>query len=295
MKRMSVITRSFAPDFELCADLNRSVREYSPDSVHHHIVVARSDLKLFGRLAGPRTHIRCETDLLPRSFVPVPFSNFTVNLGQPFPPVRGWILQQVLKLAAAAASEDDVVLVVDSDVEFLRAFNAETFVLNGVVRFYRKPDQIDERLPRHMIWHRVARALLGLPPADPPYTDYVSTMLPLDPAIVRRMLARVTANTGRPWTTAIARQFHFSEWTLYGVFVDEMIGAPANSFASDDPLCLTYWDNTPLNRDDAVDFLGRIRPTDVAAMISAKSRTPVAVRRAAFAGVRTAGHLPRAG
>ena len=257
-------------------------------SVHHHIIVPRSDLKLFGQLAGPRTHIRCETDFLPRCFVPVPFTNFTVNLGRPFPPVRGWILQQMVKLAAVAASEDDVVLLVDSDVEFLRAFNVETFVRNGVVRFYRKPDEIDERLPRHMIWHRVARALLGLPPAEPPYTDYISSLLAWDPAIVRRMLARVTATTGRPWATAIARQLHFSEWTLYGVFVDDVIGAPANSFASDDPLCLAYWDETPLNRDGAVDFLRGARPTDVAAMISAKSRTPLAIRRAAFADYRAA-------
>ena len=231
--------------------------------------------------------------LLPRSFVPVPFSKFTVNLGRPFPPVRGWILQQVLKLAAVAASEDDVVLLVDSDIEFVRPFTAETFVRDGVVRFYSKPDEIDERLPRHMIWHRVARALLGLPPAEPPYTDYISSLLAWDPAIVRRMLARVTATTGRPWTTAIAGQLHFSEWTLYGVFVDDVIGAPANSFASDDPLCLAYWDETPLDRDGAVDFLRGVRPTDVAAMISAKSRTPLAVRRAAFAdhrAARTAGH-----
>ena len=72
------------------------------------------------------------------------------------------------------------------------------------------------------------------------------------------------------------------------MFVDHVIGAPANSFASDDPLCLAYWDETPLNRDGAVDFLRGVRPTDVAAMISAKSRTPLAVRRAAFAGHRAA-------
>ena len=297
MTRMAVMTPSFAPDFELCADLHRSVLDYSPDSVHHHIIVPRSDLKLFGRLAGPRTHIRCEAEFLPRSFAPVPFSKFTMNLSRPFPPVRGWILQQVLKLAAVAASEDDVVLLVDSDIEFLRPFSVETFVRNGVVRFYSKPDEIDERRPRHMIWHRVARALLGLPPAEPPYTDYISSLLAWDPAIVRRMLARVTATTGRPWTTAIAGQLHFSEWTLYGVFVDDVIGALANSFASDDPLCLAYWDETPLNRDGAVDFLRGVRPTDVAAMISAKSRTPLAVRRAAFAdhrAARTAGHRSQA-
>lgn len=284
MKRMSVFTKSFAPDFELCADLHRSVIEYSPESVHHHIVVPRSDLKLFGRLAGSRTHIRCEAEFLPSSFLALPFGNFTMNLGRPFPPVRGWILQQVIKLAAVAASEDDVVLVVDSDVEFVRPFTVETFLQGGVVRFYRKSNVIAEQLPRHMAWQRISRVMLGLPPADPPYTDYISAMLACDPGIVRQMLARVAATTGRPWATAIAGQLHFSEWTLYGVFVDEVIGAPANSFVSDDPLCLSYWNDGPLSRQSAIDFLSGVRPTDVAAMISAKSRTPLTVRRAAFAG-----------
>jgi hypothetical protein len=287
MTRMAVITPSFAPDFELCAALNRSVLDNAPDKVQHHIIVPRSDLKLFGRLAGPRTHIRCEVDLLPRTFVHVPFSNITVNLVRPFPPVRGWVLQQVIKLAAVAASEDDVVLVVDSDVEFVRPFTAEMFVRDGKVRFYRKPNQIDSRLPRHMIWHRVARVLLGLPPVAPPFTDYIpSSLVAWDPIIVRRMLARVTASTGRPWPTAIGGELHFSEWTLYGVFVDDVSGAPANSFASDESLCLCYWEHSPLNLDRATDFIRGVRPTDVAAMISGKSRTPLAVREAAFAAFR---------
>jgi hypothetical protein len=288
MTRAAVITKSFKPDLDLCTDLHRSVLDYWPDSVHHQIIVPGPDVELFGRLAGPRTHVRCETDFLPRSFVPIPFTNFTVNRGRPFPPVRGWILQQLVKLAAVAASEDDVVLVADSDVEFIRPVTVETFVRDSVVRFYRKPCGIDEKLPRHIAWHRTARALLGLPLAEPPYTDYISAFVACDPAIVRQMLARVTATTGRPWTTAIAGQLHFSEWTLYGVFVDDVIGAPANSFASDDPLCLAYWDETPLDCNGAAGFLRGLRPTDVAGMISAKSRTPLAVRRAAFAANRAA-------
>jgi hypothetical protein len=284
---MAVITKSFAPDFELCADLRQSVLDCLPDSVHHYIIVPRRDINLFRRLAGPRTHIRCEADFLPNSFVGVPCSRFTVNLGRPFPPVRGWILQQVVKLAAVAASEDDVVLVADSDVEFIRPFTAETLVRDGIVRFYRKRGDIDGQLPRHITWHRTARALLGLPPAEPPYTDYISAMLACDPVIVRQMLARVTATTGRPWTTAIAGELHFSEWTLYGVFVDEVLGAAANSFASDDPLCLAHWGTIPLNQDSAREFFCGLKPTDVAAMISAKSGTPLAVKRAAFAGYRT--------
>ena len=73
MTRIVVITKSFAPDFELCAALNRSVIENSPDAIQHHIIVPRQDLKLFRRLAGLRTHIRCDADFLPRTFVRVPF------------------------------------------------------------------------------------------------------------------------------------------------------------------------------------------------------------------------------
>jgi hypothetical protein len=283
---MTVITKSFAPDFELCADLHRSVLRCLPDATHHHIIVPRQDLKLFSRLASPRTHILCESDFLPRSFVPVPRTNMMVNLRRPLPPVRGWILQQIVKLAAAAASEDDVVLVVDSDVEFIRPFEAETLVRDGVVEFYRKPHAITEQLPRHEIWHQGARRLLGLPQAKPPYTDYIAAMLACDPAIVRRMLARVADTAGCSWETAIAGQVHFSEWTLYGVFVDNVLGAPANSSCSDDPRCLAHWGTTPLTSDSAREFLRGLQPTDIAAMISAKSGTPLAVRRKAFAWYR---------
>ena len=202
MARMAVVTPSFAPDFPLCAALNRSVLDNTPDTILHHIIVPRRDLDLFGQLAGPRTRIRCEAEFLPRSFLRVPFSKLTMNAVRPFPPVRGWILQQVVKLAAVAASEDDVVLLVDSDIEFVRPFTDATFVRNGVVRFYRKPAALDARLPRHVIWHRVAREMLGLPSAEPPYPDYISSLLAWNPAIVRQMLARVAAMTGRPWTTA---------------------------------------------------------------------------------------------
>ncbi|MDW6021571.1 DUF6492 family protein [Mesorhizobium sp. BAC0120] len=283
-----MITPSFAPDFELCADLHRSVLDHAPDCAHHHIIVPREDIKLFSRLAGPRTHVHCEADFLPRGFVSIPFSKFTINLRRPVPPVRGWILQQLVKLAAAAASQADVVVLVDSDIVFIRPFTAETFVKDGRVRFYRKAGGVDERLPRHMIWHSVARSMLGLPPAEPPYPDYIASLLAWDPAIVRQMLARVETATGRPWATAVAGQLHFSEWTLYGVFVDNVLSAAANSSASDDPLCLADWSTSPLTRETADKLLCRLKRTDIAVMISAKSRTPLEVRRTALAARRAA-------
>ena len=296
MTRLAVLTPSYAPDFERCVDLHRSVLEHAPESVHHHLVVPRGDLALFGGLRDRRTHVHCEQDFLPRSFVPLPAVNFSVNLRRPFPPVRGWIRQQVLKLAAASQLDCDVVLLVDSDIEFIRPFSAATFVRDGVVRFYRRPDGVDDALPRQVIWHRRARRLLGLPGREPPYPDYISSLLAWDPVILRRMLARVEAVAGRAWQIDVASQLHFSEWTTYGVFVDEVLGAAASAFASDDSRCHSYWDETPLDDSGLAAFLGAVRPDDVAVMISAKSRTPHAVRRRALERlVRSDGSRPATG
>ncbi|MDG4764274.1 DUF6492 family protein [Solwaraspora sp. WMMD406] len=284
MSELAVITPSFGPDFDLCAALHRSVLAHSPDSVRHHIIVPRADLSRFAELRGDRTVLHDEAEFLPGSVRPVPGTKYSVNLRRPFPPLRGWILQQVIKLAAAARIEADVVVLVDSDIEFVRPFSAETFRRDGVVRFYRKPDEVDQRLPRHVRWHEVARTLLGLAQQPPPYPDYVSSLLAWDPVVVRALLARIESVTGRRWADVVGAQLHFSEWTLYGVFVDEVLGGPAaRSFTSEDTLCHAYWDETPLDATSITGFLDAITPSDVAVMISAKSRTPFALRRAALA------------
>ena len=86
--------------------------------------------------------------------------------------------------------------------------------------------------------------------------------------LVRRMLARVEATTGRAWPTAIAGQLDFSERVLYGVFVDGCDGCAGQLVGSFQAnlLCLVYWEHTPLNLDCAANFIRSIRPTDIAAV-----------------------------
>ena len=283
MPRLAIITPSYAPDFELCADLHRSVQALCPPTVEHHIVVPRGDLALFRGLGGERVQVHDVAEFLPRSFLPLPGVNGWVNARRPFPPLRGWITQQIVKLAAAARLDADVALLVDSDIEFIRPVGPELFLRDGVARFYRKPGAIDERLPRHVIWHHVARRLLGLPPAEPPFADYICWPAPWDPAVVRSLLARVEQVTGRPWATAIGAQLHFSEEILYGVFVDEVLGAPATGYATDDMLCPEYSDEVPLDEAGLRKFLDGTGPEDIAVMISAKSGTRLDLRRAAIA------------
>ncbi|PZF96452.1 hypothetical protein C1I93_13875 [Micromonospora endophytica] len=255
--------------------------------VRQHVIVPRRDLARFGQLAGAEVHDVAE--FLPRSFRQLPGFNGWLNLRRPVPPLRGWIVQQIVKLAAAARSEADVVLLVDSDIEFVRPFGIDHFQRDGVACFYRKPGEIDDRLPRHVLWHQVARKLLGLPPAAPPFTDYVCWPAPWDPRIVRELLRRVESVSGRPWATTIGAQLHFSEEILYGVFVDEVLGAPATAYATDDMRCLGYSAEVPLDAHGLDELLDRIAPGDIAVMISAKSGTPLPLRRAALAARFPAG------
>ncbi len=114
----------------------------------------------------------------------------------------------------------------------------------------------------------------------PPLHDYVNSLTLWDPNAVRALQDRIETATGRRWQDAFSSHLHISEFILYGVFVDELLGAPA---ASDTGICHNYWDATPLSMADALAFADRLGSRAIGMMISAKSGTTLEVRRAAIA------------
>jgi hypothetical protein len=135
-------------------------------------------------------------------------------------------------------------------------------------------------MDRHIRWHQVARQLLGLPPLpELPLPDYVNPINVWDPAIVRAMQQRISEVTGMSWVDAFTSELHISEFIVYGVFVDEVIGATARC---DPTLCHNYYDRVPLDRDRAMAFAEKITPEAVGMMISSHSGTSREIRLAAF-------------
>jgi hypothetical protein len=283
----AVLTPSYAPDFELCRELNRSVLDWTALEVQHHVVVPRRDHKLFSRLASARTRVWTADEFVPRGMLPIPKANAWLNLRRPYPPIRGWVMQQIVKLAAAAELGVDVLLLADSDVTFVRPVTVDTFREGDHVRFYHAPDAINAEMSRHVLWHDVARRLLDLPPAGPPpLPDYICPMNPWDREVVLALRDRIERVTGRPWLDAIASQLHVSEFILYGVFVDEVLGTSAATCAMPSTLCHTYWGPGPLVPEGVPSFAQSLSPDDVAVMISAKTNTPQSVRREALSHIR---------
>jgi uncharacterized protein DUF6492 len=294
MCRLGVLTPSYLPDLELCRDLNRSVLEWMPEDVRHHIIVPRRDREAFRALQSPRTAIWTVDQLLPPRMFAVPRANVWLNLRRPYPPVRGWVMQQLVKLRAASQFDADVLVLADSDVRLVRPTTIDTFRQGGRLRFYREEAAVDEGMRRHLIWHRVARRLLGLPDADSGLLpDYISAFNVWDRRVVSEMCSHIERVTGRSWLDALGAQLHISEFILYGLFVDEVLGASANVFHSNSMLCHSYWDTTPLGPSAADEFVGELGSEDVAIMISAKSHTSLAVRRQALSHILPVANLGR--
>lgn len=299
MAELAVITPSYRNDWPLFLDLHESVLRYTPESVKHYVIVPEADAQLFSQVAGPRCAIMSEESLLPGRYKAVPVLNrvmkllpgipssariAAINFRRPIRPVRGWVMQQVLKMEVCRRIDADIVLLVDSDIAFVRPVTANTLRKDGRVRFYRQPKAVDTHLPDHVQWHMVSRELLGLPPVTLPAPDYVSSLNVWDPKILRALLARIEYVTHRHWMDAVTNQRTFSEWTLYGVFVDECI-EDASMNVTESSLCHSYWDRAPLTASRAAEFVASIGCDDVAILIQSKSRTSLTIRRAALSSI----------
>jgi hypothetical protein len=281
MSELAVLTPCYSGDAELFADLHQSVLEHTSPRTVHHVVCPPSDKALFERYGGPRCKVLVHSDLVPSRYFCVPRSHgLAVNLRRPWPPVRGWVMQQAMKIAASALIDAGTVLISDSDAVLVRPTTAARFRYGGELGLVRAEDAVHTGMDRHIRWHHVAHRLLGLPaPHRLPLPDYVNPINVWDPAIVRAMQHRISEVTGMSWLDAFTSELHISEFVLYGVFVDKIIGGATRC---DPALCHNYYDRAPLDHDQAIAFADRIAPEAVGMMISSHSCTSREVRLAAF-------------
>lgn len=281
---MLVVTPSCAPDFSRFRRLHTSLTEHCPVDVRHCAIVPRCDVRMFSAIGSPRLTVLSEAEVLPPNIVPttrlarlplVPrgFRIAALNLTKPWPPVRGWILQQLLKLAFVRTLDVDVALIIDSDVMIVRDLTEDDFVHADVVRHYRLPYGITQTMERHITWRETAAKLLGLESPSIDAADYVAGIVSWSPAVVRRMLARIENVSSRPWESVIASQMDLSEFVLYGEFLAAFGTAAEKSFTSDRTLCHSRWDTSPLTLAAAERFVTSMAVDDVAIHVQSNSGT----------------------
>lgn len=80
--------------------------------------------------------------------------------------------------------------------------------------------------------------------------------------------------TGMGWMEAICRQWHLSEYILYGVFVEHVLNGRGHFFEKSNH-CAVSWGREIHTEEGMEGFLSSVEPEQCAVMVSSKQYIPV--------------------
>jgi hypothetical protein len=237
-EHLTIITCSYGPDAQRCRRLCRSVDRLVPGNIEHCIIVPRRDYRLFSDLQNARRRIATTEDVVPGGFRHLPIAK-KMWLSPDAWPVRGWIMQQITKLSAPFAADTELLLFADSDLEFIRVLN-DTFIYRDErLRLHRIPGAAQDKL--HRDWHGRTAQLLGSNARDFG-SDYVGQLITWRRSNLQALHAHLELIHGQPWYLPIAHSLKFSEYTLYGAYVEHVLGMEHNGhFYCADDICHCCW------------------------------------------------------
>jgi len=277
-----VVTPSHAPDLASFRRLHASVLRWSDPGIRHIVAVPNRDVSLFRAAGDQRLDVVGYRELLPREFIqttrlarvkglPRGYRIGAVNVRRPWPPIRGWMLQQIVKLALVSRLDDDVALLIDSDVLAIAPLDQMIFRRGDAIRLYRLSNGVHDGMPRHRRWLAESARLVGLAGAEADSPDYIAPFNSWSPTVVRAALDHVSEVTGMPWSRAVGSSLDFSEFMLIGSFAS--MDNDGRTFVSERSLCHSHWDPRPLTLAAARTFVETLAPDDLAIHIQSNSAT----------------------
>jgi len=267
-QEFAFVTPSFPPDRERCALLVESLDRCCPEA-EHYLIIDRYDMPYFRGLASSRTKLIQSEEVIEDWL-----HRFPTRHGYWWSlktwPVRGWIMQQIRKIAVANVLTVPNIVYCDSDMAFIRPFGLENLMVDGQLGLIDVPYQ-DENVRR---WTKDARLLLGIQESRGDVRGHVGQMIVWRRENVLKMQARIEATHGMSWQQAIARRTTISEYVLYGVYVREFIGyEPSGHKPSQVPLVKTSWDMDITTSSGLDAFFTEFDPRTIAIM--AHSKDPI--------------------
>ena len=264
-RSFAIVTPAYLPDMARCELLAESLDRCAP-AVPHYLIVDRRDQSAFIHLAGGRRRLIESEAIVGNWMWRMPGrKGFWLSLKAP--PVRGWIIQQILKIGAIEVIPERTLIFCDSDTAFFRHFDRDDLLANGKIGLLDVPF-VNDNVRR---WTATARRLLDLSRHDSGYRNHVGNMICWNRETVKAMQQRIETSTGMNWQVALARTLSFSEYMIYGVFVREVLGYDAVDHApSTVPLVKGSW-GIALRTDSAIEaFFADFDPRTVAVMVHSK-------------------------
>jgi hypothetical protein len=147
--------------------------------------------------------------------------------------MRGWIMQQIVKLSSDTVTTADIIVFADSDLVFVAPLTMEHLTRRDRVRLYIRPGETRDSA-NHRSWHAAAAKLLGLPASEYFGADYIGNPISWRRDVLAKLKERIAEVSGRRWQEELAATPAFSEFVLYGVFADHVLGDAASGHYHDE-------------------------------------------------------------
>lgn len=261
----AIVTPSYLPDLKRCELLAESLDRIAP-TVPHYLIVDRCDRAAFKHLERDNRRLIDSETVLGNWILRLP-GRRGIWLSLKAPPVRGWIIQQILKIGVSEIIPEQTLIFCDSDTAFFRSFDRADLLVDRKIGLL-DVDYNDDSVRR---WSAAARRLLGLPADNGRNRNHVGNMICWDREIVKAMQKRIESITETDWKVALARTPSFSEYMIYGVFVREVLGYDnVNHAPSSVPFVKASWGHV-LDTDRKIDaFFSDFDPRTRAVMIHSK-------------------------
>lgn len=249
MTQATFFTPSYIGDLDRAVWLRRSLRAFFRGEAEHIMAVPYRDLPDFRRRLGhePNLMLVSQEELVDKCFYPDRLHQliariapgqlwrFNKHAGHP-----GWIIQQIVKLnSPSLVAKEDAIIFLDSDLFFFKPFDFNTLgITHGRPLVRRRPETKSAQHPHHIV---KAREILFLPENGGTEHSYMAA-----PAIwyadwVQQLHRHLERLSGKPWQQALYEAGHISEYTLYGVYLEEVL-KPVGLMIRDKPFNRIAWD-----------------------------------------------------
>ncbi|HSI11445.1 MAG TPA: DUF6492 family protein [Chthoniobacter sp.] len=134
--------------------------------------------------------------------------------------IHGWLLQQIIKLAAPKVISTPLIVCIDSDTFFVdRVTEADFCMPDGRAHLYETEDDIDAEMAE---WPAHSMRFLGLKPTGMKLARYTHSPVVFQREVLLDLQKCIEQRHRRPWDEAIADAELVMEYTTYGVFAREV-------------------------------------------------------------------------
>lgn len=290
-----MLTCSMARDLDLFALLAESVDRHVDDRVKHMVVVPGQQTGAFRRFENARRTVVAQEDMLPLrvwktpdalkhlAFIRKGFRR-PVYFDRRLRSVRGWMLQQLIKLQFSRQAVETAVMHCDSDMAFVRTMPMMHAFPGGKPLFFRVHPSHQKIAGDHRRWLGTAASLLGAQLPTEFGGNYVENGIVWSTNAARGMAERIESVTGSALHEAILTHPTISEYYLYGVYLDLVAGTDAVTPAAF-PICRSLWSVRDGETMSAEAAASRMRPGDVAVAIQSTVDLSIEARQTFLHGL----------